>query len=429
MRVAHLLRKYDPRAWGGTETAVRGLLHGLGPLGVAAVLYAPRLAEPVDPALDVLARDGCDIRRFRAFVPFLGVSPAAREALIAVGGNLASLDLPFHLLREPGLDVMHTHALGRLGGVARTLARARGIPLVVTIHGGYLDLPAPAREELARPARGGIDYGKAFGLLFGARRVVEDADAVVTVNPREAELLRQRYPRVRVERVPHGVPVARYAEDRRAEAEAYLPILRGRTVILLVGRIDAVKNQVFLVERMPEVLRRFPDALAVLVGPVTDVAHEALVRRRARALGVSDRVLLPGALEPDDPRLVGLYQRADVVVQPSISETFGLALLEAWAAGTAVVASETSGALQVVRHGDNGYLFSLAEPGSFLQALERTLMDRERTRGMIEAGRRLVVEQFDAAAVARRMRGLYAELVEARQTHGKGSHEIRGVAR
>ncbi len=411
MRVAHLLRKYDPRAWGGTETAVRELLSGLAQNDVDSIVFAPTLSGEVDPALDMLARDGVDVRRFGAFVPIAFASEEQKAQLVSVGGNIMSLTAPLMLASEPRLDVMHTHVLNRLGGIARLVARRRKIPLVATIHGGYLDLPTQAREQLAAPTKGGVEYGKLFGLLLKARRVLADADAIITVNPREAELLREKLPHARIERIPHGVPAARYAPDRRGAADVFMPELRGRTVLLLVGRIDSVKNQAYLVERMPEILRRHPDATLVLVGPSTDAAHDRLVRDRVRALGLADRVLLPGGLSPDDPKLIGLLQRADVFVLPSISETFGLVLLEALAAGTAVIASATSGAKQVVRHGENGYLFELDDDASFFDAIDRTLGDRDRTREMVAVGQRELREKFDTVAVAKRVRALYEDLV------------------
>ena len=156
MRVAHVLRKYDPREWGGTETAVRELLGGLRANNIDSVVYAPHIEGFVDRDQDMLQIDGFDVRRFHAFVPVIGASAADRKCLEAIGGNIVSLDAPFRLLREPALDVIHTHALNRLGGIARFVARRRRIPFVVTIHGGYLDLPMAAAQKPAAPAKRGV---------------------------------------------------------------------------------------------------------------------------------------------------------------------------------------------------------------------------------------------------------------------------------
>ena len=90
--------------------------------------------------------------------------------MVAVGGNVLSFDLISSLWREPGLDVIHSHALGRLGAIGRLVARTRRLPFVLSVHGGAYDLPAEVRRELGRPAAGGWDWGKPLGLLLRARR-------------------------------------------------------------------------------------------------------------------------------------------------------------------------------------------------------------------------------------------------------------------
>ncbi|MCX6950763.1 MAG: glycosyltransferase, partial [Verrucomicrobia bacterium] len=130
MRVAHILRKYDPAQWGGTETAIERLTAGFVGQGVESVVYAPKLAEVVTVA-DPLVAAGCTVRRFHAFVPVWGISAERKRQLVAVGGNVMSFDLLRALRHEPGLDVIHSHALGRLGAVGRLVAQKRGLPFVL----------------------------------------------------------------------------------------------------------------------------------------------------------------------------------------------------------------------------------------------------------------------------------------------------------
>src|SRR5262245_10706096 len=151
MRVAHLLRKYRPDQWGGTETAVLRLLDGLKAQGVVSEVFAPRLENEAASESDPLEAAGYSIRRYKAVAPVWGISPEQRQQLIAVGGNLLSFDLPRQLLREENLSVIHTHALNRIGAAGLMAARRRKIPLVVTIHGGALDLPQAVRDSLQQP--------------------------------------------------------------------------------------------------------------------------------------------------------------------------------------------------------------------------------------------------------------------------------------
>jgi starch synthase len=114
-------------------------------------------------------------------------------------------------------------------------------------------------------------------------------------------------------------------------------------MLLCVGRIDPIKNQAWLLDQAPAIFQRHPNALLALAGPCTDEPYGELIDRKIKELGLQERVLLTGGLPPNDPRLIGLMQESSALLLPSLSETFGLVILEAWAAGTVVVSSRTSG--------------------------------------------------------------------------------------
>src|SRR5262249_48634968 len=121
---------------------------------------------------------------------------------------------------------------------------------------------------------------------------------------------------------------------------------------------------------------------------------------------------LTGGLPPGDPRLIGLMQEACAVLLPSTSETFGLVLLEAWAAGTVVISSRTSGASALVLHGKNGWLFDLSNSAAFHDAINEALLNPKRRAQLAESGRDLVAREYDAPSVARKVKQLYDELIE-----------------
>jgi starch synthase len=410
MHVAHLLRKYNPAEWGGTETVIQQLSDGLRRHGVDSVVYCPALAH--SPSRDPLAEAGCEVHRFRACLPILGISPEQRRQMVAVGGNLLSFDLLRTLWAEKRFTVIHSHTLGRIGGVGLTVARRNRLPFVLTIHGGVYDLPEGMRKAFNTPVPKGWEWGKAFGMLVRARQVLNEADAIVTCNRREAELIRERHPGRRVRVQPHGVPAAVYAVDHRDSALAAFPQLRGREVVLSLGRIDPVKNQSWAVEQMPEMLRRYPTLLLVLAGACTDEAYGDALQRRIRELGLGHHVLITGKLPPADPRLVGLLQLARVCLLQSLSETFGLVILEAWAAGTPAISSRTSGPSGLIEHGRNGWLFDLANPQSFHEVLDTALTNEGARARVVSEGRERVVSDFDTAVLAGRMKDLYLQLHE-----------------
>lgn len=411
MRAIHLLRKLDPAEWSGTEVAIHRLFQGLREHAVRPVAYCPRL--PGGAREDPLTGAGFEVHRFRAFLPVVGLPEVRRRQLVSVGGNLMSLDLLSALRRDPEFDVMHAHTLGRLGGIGLTLAKRRRVPFVVTIHGGVLDLPDKLKQSFNAPPDAGWDWGRVFGLMFRAHRLFKDADAILTCNQREATFLRQSLPDKNIVVQPHAVPTALYREDSRAAAWAAYPQIRDRQVLLCLGRIDPVKNQSWLVEQASAILQKHPRAYLVLAGPTTDVPYHQALQKRIAQLGLDNRIQFTGLLAPGDPRLLGLLQAATALVLPSLSETFGLVILEAWAAGTVVLSARASGPAALVRDGQNGWLFDLENPASFHQALDSLLTYPERGRQMAKAGG-ILAEQFSVHALAGRLKDLYEKLIEAK---------------
>lgn len=420
MRVVHILRKYDPAEWGGTETAIYQLTNGLATHGVESAVYAPRLTR-ASSAPDPFADSGCAVRRFRACLPVWGMSAARRNQLVAVSGNLVSFDLIGALWREKQAAVIHSHVLGRLGAVGLRIARRRRIPFVASVHGGLYDLPPAVRQNMLQgDGRNGVDWGKLVGMLLRSRGMVDEADAIVTCNPREAKLIADRHPRLRVMVQPHGVPAAKFAEDRRGEALRAFPHFQGRTLLLMPGRVDPVKNQDWVAAQTAQLARRHPQVLVVSVGPCTDAAYGQALESRLRQAGLQHHFALAGKLPPGDPRLIGLLQLASAVVLPSLSETFGLVILEAWAAGTPVISSRTSGALSLIEPGRNGWLFDLTAPDGFHAAVDELLADPARGRAMGDAGRAVVRREYDSGVLAGRMQQLYREL--SLQPHALRNH-------
>ena len=413
MRVIHLLRKFNPDEWGGTETAIQRLFDGLRGEGVTPVVYCPRVdnCRHEDPLL----RSGHSVKKFKAFVPVIGLSQTRRRQLISVGGNIMSFDLIPSLWFEDDVALIHTHALGRIGGIARTVARKKNLPFVVTIHGGVFDLPEKIKQSFNEPVSDGWEWGRLFGFLFQSHRLFVDADAILTCNSNEAAELRQRLPDKRIVVQPHGVPIDQYQVDQRKQALEAFPQICGRKVLLSAGRVDPIKNQHWLLEHGREILHKYPDTILVLAGPCTDEPYGQKVNRMIEELGLTDRVLLTGGMPSDDPRLIGLLQQATVLLLPSLSETFGLVLLEAWAAGTPVISSRTSGASALIENGSNGWLFDLNDPPAFHRALEEMLDHPEKAREMASRGFEKVRDVYSVDATSRQMKRLYEEIVEEKR--------------
>lgn len=412
MQASHILRKYDPAQWGGTETAVQRLVQGLQMQGISSMVHAPQNIGHSD--IDPLHSAGARIQRYRAFVPVAGISADQREALVSWGGNLFSFEL-FWQLRSSGSQVMHSHALNRIAGISLMAARSRGVPHVITLHGGALDIPDEVNAKLTAPLKGGFEWGKALGALVRSRHVLQNTDAVFTCNPREAALLQKKYPHQRIIVQPHSVPAAKYAADGRAAALKAYPQIAGRDLIVKVARLDPAKNLPWLVRQLPAIKRRHPRAMLVLIGAGTTQSVVEELHREIARLGLAGDVLLTGGLESGCAELVGLIQSARLFVLCSTAEPFGIVILEAWAAGTPVLSSRTSGPASLIEHGRTGLLFDLDQAADFHSAIDTLMINQKLHRHLSSEALDHVRAEYDVPTVAARVARVYEELVEAKK--------------
>ena len=409
MQASHILRKYEPAQWGGTETAVQRLIQGLQQHGISSTVHAPHCVNPGDT--DPLRDAGAKIQRYRAFVPVVGISAEQREALLSWGGNLFTFEL-FWQLRASGAEVMHSHALNRIAGISLMAARSRGVPHVITLHGGALDIPAEVNAKLTEPLKGGLEWGKALGAFVRSRHVLQNTDAIFTCNPREAALLQEKYPRQRIIVQPHSVPAAHYAVDNRAAALKAYPQIADRDLIVKVARLDPAKNLPWLVRQLPAIKRRHPRAMLALIGAGTTQSVVEELHREIARLGLSHDVLLTGGLDSGSAELIGLIQSARLFVLSSTAEPFGIVILEAWAAGTPVLSSRTSGAASLIEHGQTGLLYDLDQSADFHSGIDSLMINNKLHRHISAEAREHVRAEFDVPSIAGRVARVYEELVE-----------------
>jgi glycosyltransferase involved in cell wall biosynthesis len=403
-RIAHVLRKYDPEAWGGTETHVVALTAALRGHGIQAEVHAPKGPLAADQAL----APWVPLRRFHAFTPFLGTSER-RRALREMSGNIASIEEPLRLAFDEGLALTHVHTLGRIGGGVRTAMRLTGRPYVVSVHGPLLGAPEILSSDVKRRLSGTIDLGKPLGWLLGARRVLDDAARVICFNEEERAALAERIGD-RAVRFDHGVDVGRFGGGSIATAASLWPELGTDPVVLLVGRLSEQKNQRLALAAFARV--RMPARL-VFAGAETDHAERARLEREARALGIRERVHFLGNVSPSNvPHLIA---RAAVSITPSVHEAFGLVVLEAWAAERAVLFARRSGLADLADAlGEPGWAIDSLDVDAWSVAIERALDDGPSRASVARRGRALVEQRFSWTAVAKRTADLYREVIEGR---------------
>jgi len=405
--IIHVPRRFSVDEWGGTETVILEISRvqqksGLKPRILSSKALSSARSEHVG---------GVPVRRYNYCYPFLGLNAEAVKTMDRKGGNLLSLSLYRALLMEPDVRLYHAHALNRVGGMVRSAAKLRRKPLVVSVHGGVFDVPTAERNSLIKPIEGKFEWGRIFGAVWGSRKVLREADMVILVGESEAIKAREKLDHDRCAYLPNGVDCARFAEGNGAGFRYRHGIPQDAFLIMNIGRIDAQKNQMLLLEafaRMAATARA--KAHLVMMGPVTQTAYADKLRAFVAEHGLQDRVhLLPG-LRSHDPELVNAYHACDIFALPSMHEPFGIVVLEAWSAGKPVVVSKVGGLKSLVSENETGLFIDpngehaaddLAQKLSLLRhapALRSSLG---------EAGRLQAQTQYDWSIIAEKTEAIY----------------------
>ena len=331
---------------GGAESLIRAALPHLRGEGFDVALWA---LKEVRPAPGVAGRG-------EEFTEDARIVPPAR-----LGREL----------RAARFDLIHSH-LFWANLAARTAGRFAGVRAIVNSYHGIDAWPTASHRWLER-------------------RTVRLADRVVVCS--EAVRCYARdclgLPEERLVAIPNGIVATRFQKpEARQAARRCLGLQPGDLAIGSVGRLDEpVKGYSVLVSAFPIVSRRQPRAVCLVAG---SGAAEASLRSTARESGTGDRLRFLGERQ-DIPDFL---QALDLYVQPSRLEGFGLAALEAMAAGVPVVASHTGGLPEVIEDGVSGDLVPPGDPAALAEALLALLADAPRRAAYAVQGARRAAARF-----------------------------------
>lgn len=189
-------------------------------------------------------------------------------------------------------------------------------------------------------------------------------------------------------------------------AKRVCPAGSGSPVILCSGRIYVEKGQVFLVEALPKILEHV-HASVYFVGDKEPEYFRKIVDRATENNTIKNIFFMGSQKYTDMP---GIYRRADIVVAPSLNETFGMAILENMAIGNVVVASDVGGIPKLIDDGVNGLLVEPQNPDALAGAIIRGLTDVELRHKIWEnAPRKAAV--FDIQKTAENVEKIYRSVI------------------
>jgi len=300
------------------------------------------------------------------------------------------------ILEEERPDLIHTHSPFVMGFSAALWAKRLRVPLVFTFHTIYEKyahhipvVPQPAVRVFAR------EYSRAF-----ANR----AQCVIAPSEGISWMLKRQGVHTRIEVLPTGISLSMAENLQPIRGEMGLP--REARVLLYAGRISKEKNLEMLVQAFRVVADQEPRAHLVVAG---DGPGLGALQRLVMQLGLENRAHFPGMIARID--VFRWAAESEAFVFPSITDTQGLVVAEAMAAGAPCVAVNSLAVMGVVRDGENGLLAGNS-PESLANALLKVLGDEDLRRRM-SASARQTAAQFSDQAGGKRLAAIYADLIEA----------------
>jgi rhamnosyl/mannosyltransferase len=368
LRVVHLGKFYPPHM-GGIETHLQNLCNDLQQSVDLRVLVASDDRRPAEDQVD-----GVTVTR---------VPTACKIASTPICPGMISK------LRASPADIVHLHVPNPMAVLAYLASGHRG-RLVVTYHSDMV------RQKVLGPAFEPFLHAA----LRRSSAIIATSDNYLRTSP----VLSRHQSRCHV--IPLGIPIAEFSEY---DPEAALAVRKqyGERLIVSVGRLVYYKGFEFLIRAMAGVRGTL---LIIGTGPLRSSLEDL-----AREVGVADRVHFLGKV--DHRQLVSCYHAADVFALASVarSEAFGIAQIEAMAAGLPVVNTQLdSGVPFVSLHGQTGLTVPPAEPQPLAEAISRLLDSPELRQSFSAAARARAIQEFSLEVMVARTKALYEEVMTSR---------------
>ncbi len=383
MRPLFVTWEYPPFKAGGIASHCEDL----------ASTFASQGHDPVvltyGPEEETEYRDGIEVHRVSS-------SDAAVDTLswaMSLGHEMEKRAVEIY--KEEPFDLVHAHdwmAVPGSTGIKKTL----NVPMVFTVHS-------------TQQGRDGLDseYQQTIHDLewYGTY----EAEEVITVGRDFSEEVKHTFqvPEDKINYIPNGVNLKkfdRHSNDLNRSDYA----LDWEKIVLFVGRMYPQKGPGHLIEAMPDIIDRNPEAKFVMVGSGATEHYKGIAKST-----VGNKVHFPGYVA--DSELLSLMKTAEITVAPSVYEPFGIVPLEAAACNTPTVGSYVGGMKDTIIHEYTGLHTYPEDPGSIEYQVSRTLNDPGWTDWMGDKARDRVEDNFRWEQIAAWTRGIYRKAFEKNQ--------------
>ena len=379
--------EYPPRVIGGISPHVYFLSKYLAKQDVK--VYVVTCDFPGAPAHEVI--DDVEVYRIDSYK---SPSPDFTTWVYLMNMNMQKEASTLMKTLSDKVDVIHAHDwLVANAGIG--LKHVFRKPLLVTMHSTEMG----RRDGLHTTTEKMIHETEAW-LTYEAWKVICCSDYMIS---------HVRYvfglPNDKLVMVPNGVDTNSYDNNDVNQAFRSSFSLPEEKIVLYVGRLVYEKGIHILINAVPKILSKV-NAKFIIVG--SGYMKEQLLNI-VRSMGLEHKVLFQGFL--DDATLLKLQSVADVSVVPSLFEPFGIVALEAMAAKSPVVASDTGGLSEIIQHDLTGVKVYPNNPDSLAWGINKILLDEGYARYISENAYRTVREKYDWVKIAHDTKRIYESVL------------------
>ncbi|MCX6764907.1 MAG: glycosyltransferase [Candidatus Nealsonbacteria bacterium] len=292
------------------------------------------------------------------------------------------------------LDVIHAQSPFSLGFLGKYIAMRQKIPFIYTHH-THLEEYAKfyLKENFFTPS-----LAKTWTTFF-----CNLSSSIITPSEKIKKVLKNYGVKKEISVLPTGVDLNVFKKSlkQRAILRKKLNIDEKSRVLMFVGRMEAEKNPLFLVEALKEVLKKKNNVFLIMIGTGP---YEKKAKELAEKLGIEKFVKCTGRIPYEE--IPSFYQGSDIFSFASLTETQGIVVLEAEAAGLPVVVLEDDVFAGIIKDGKNGFIIQKQKPEVFADSILKILEDKKLYNKFSEVSQK-IAKSFSKEKQAKKLLDIY----------------------
>lgn len=316
----------------------------------------------------------------------------------------------FVKLTNKKFDIIHCHAGLSLNLLGLQIAIMKGVPIVLTYHTLFTEYAHYfLKGKVVTP-----------GIIKRISKLLCNISDVVIAPSSKIETVLHSYSvRKPILIVPGGIDIEKFSTSKSGFLYKKLGIPKNSKIVLYSGRIGKEKNIQFLLEAFKKIVDLEGNAAFVLVGDGPEKKH---LERKVMELGIGKSIFFTGFIEPE--LMPKVYKDAYVFLFSSLTETQGLVVAEAQAAGVPVIALKDDAISEMVIEGETGFLTD-SEVDDFSKKALLLLTDEKKRNEFSKNAKKRMAQKFSQDLQAAALEEIYQKLVLHYNLHPKLVKRLR----